>query len=121
MSKQQSFTREEVYEILIAFFKAASEDYTGILPFIGDEHGNGGFPSKEGSMYNSIYGKTMSILETAVDKEKLEPSKTIARQLLNDSRHEAVNRLTDIVNYLIDNSPTIGYGAPWGDIRALLH
>ena len=37
------------------------------------------------NLYNSLYGKTMSLLESTVDKDKLEATKTIAKQLFTES------------------------------------
>ena len=39
-------------------------------------------------MYKELYWKMMSIIESVVDKDKIEPTKTLARQLFTSTLHK---------------------------------
>jgi hypothetical protein len=103
---EKTYTRDEVVELLTEIvnlhFKMLC-DKTSCFPWEKDKMTS--CPKvhyDEQSMYGDIYGKVMSLIEATADKEKVESTKTLARQLLSESQKKwyikIYNNFCDVIN-----------------------
>lgn len=88
MSK--TYTKEEVIELLTELTKFHVETTFGAKSQFEFQRELEYSPRviNPSSMYKTIYGQVMSILEATVDSSKLDASKTLARQLLLSTQME---------------------------------
>lgn len=93
MSK--TYTREEVVELLTELEKHHALvllDSCSYFPWEKEVCGSEPL-TEEATFYKEIYGKIMSLIEATADKDKIKPTKTVARQLLHESRERYFKKI----------------------------
>ena len=121
MSEQKSFLREEVHSLLTDLFRLLTSKGYGVGCSFKWEQNTCSQPSAtDGSLYSSLLGQSMSMLESTLEKEKLEPAKIILRQLFQASVVNGHSGLCAAFEATLTGDRSMGFGAGWGDIREKL-
>jgi len=121
MSKQESFSREEVVSMLTDLFKVVTSRLTGSAYFPSWEGNTNEPQTSNGCMYSTLRAQSMSVIETSLDKERAESAKIILRQLFQGTVSEEHSTLCEAFETTITNDQTIGFGALWEDIKKKLN
>ena len=104
---EKTYTHEEVVDMLTTLFKQLSEKFlseSSIFPWeqMCEPPLSTSSERFRSGVFGSNYAQVLSLIESTVEKDKVEPTKTIARQLLTATMQkvhtEQYNWFVDLIN-----------------------
>lgn len=123
MSKQDSFSREEVVTMLTQLFRELTESLHSASCSFEWEKSTQGLNLDEpqmGGLYSPLLGQAMSVLESSVDEKRISAAKTVLRQLFSSTRETSHSIHCDKLRNTILNESS-GYGGEWEKIKNKLN
>jgi len=107
---EKTYSKEDVVKMLTTLFKELTEFYSNTsCSFDWETEGEVMDEIKSSnSMYSCIYGQIMNVIEASVDKHKIEPTKSLIRQLLQSTQIETTSKQNHWFKCLIENKESNG-------------
>ncbi len=121
MSEEKTFSREEVVDLLTILHKTITFKFSGDRSCFPWEKHTMPFHIEGSTMYGTIFGQVMSLIESTVEKEKIEPTKTIARQLLSAEQNKQYTNVQNLFCDIVNNEEGASYGDHWDELNKKLN
>ena len=86
---EKTFTQKEVIEMMTSVISYCQNKLAGYNDFYEWGYSRQEFgedPGQMPNMYDKIYGSVLTLIESSIDSERVESTKSIAKQLINSAK-----------------------------------